>query len=239
MVMRPIRFPDFDDGELTPVDALMRCPPAEQVAAAIRSGICPNERFFDRFLPYELRCVSGQFWTPLPVALRVAQWLDAEGVETVVDVGSGAGKFCVAAALASRCTFIGVEQRPRFVAAARALAGLFGVSDRARFVSGTLGSGVLPVADAYYLYNPFGENLFGPEEHLDEDVELCNERYERDIAFMERFFAQAPDGTLVVKYNGFGGQMPFSYDELHVARDLPNLLRMWRKRAPEPADPMT
>lgn len=237
MEKRVIRFPDFDDADLTPVDALLRSPPAEHVADAIRSGIRPNERFFDRFLPYDVRCVSEQFWTPLPVALRVAEWLDAEGAETVVDVGSGAGKFCVAAALASRCTFIGIEQRPRFVAVARALAELFGVSDRVHFVSGALDSGVLPVADAYYLYNPFGENLFGPEEHLDEDVELSHARYDRDIAFMEGFFDRAPAGTLVVKYNGFGGQMPFSYDELRVARDLPNLLRMWRKGAPLPHDP--
>jgi hypothetical protein len=125
------------------------------------------------------------------------------------------------------------------LAVARALAELFGVSGRVQFVSGILGSDVLPVADAYYLYNPFGENLFGPEEHLDEDVELGAARYERDIAFMEDFFDRAPEGTLAVKYNGFGGQMPFSYDELRVARDLPNPLRMWRKGAPEPADPMT
>jgi predicted RNA methylase len=165
------------------------------------------------------------------VALRVAAWLDQAGARTVVDVGSGAGKFCVAAALASRCSFTGIEQRPRFVEQARALACLFRVDDRVRFLQGDLNGGQLPAADAYYLYNPFGENLYDADEHLGDDVELSLARYRRDIALMQRFFERAPIGTLVVKYNGFGGRMPPSYEDILVDREMPNVLRMWRKRS--------
>jgi len=204
-------------------------PSAEQVAAAIASGRCQDERVFDRFLNSAMRIVSDLHWTPLVVALRTAEWLNQLEVETVVDVGSGAGKFCVATALATRCKFIGVEQRPRLVHAARALAETFGVSDRVQFIEGTLDDGAVPGADAYYLFNPFGENLFGPEDHIDEDVELGNERYERDIAAMESFLKQQPVGTYLIKYNGFGGRVPPTYDAVRSALDLPNLLRVWRK----------
>jgi SAM-dependent methyltransferase len=204
-------------------------PSARWVAEAVRKGICPNERAFDQFLPRELRIVSGQHWTPLFVALRVAKWLDQVGAKTVVDIGSGAGKFCVATALATRCDFTGLEQRPRFVEAARALAQKFGVDDRVRFVERTLSQHAIPAADAYYLYNPFGENLFGPDEHLDAEVELSEDRYLRDVALAEAFFDQARVGTYVIKYNGFGGRMPSSYEEILVDRELPNLLRMWQK----------
>lgn len=196
---------------------------------AIRSGICPSDRIFDRFLPYDLRRVSGQHWTPLAVALRVAEWLSFAGVKEVVDLGSGAGKFCVAAAVASRCSFVGIEQRPQFVDAARALAHVFGVENRVQFVHATLSRGTIPLAEAYYLYNPFGENLFGPDEHLGDDVELSPERYQRDIVQTEEFFEAAPSGTVVIKYNGFGGRMPPSYEEVLVDREMPNALRMWRK----------
>src|SRR5690606_17269718 len=118
------------DADVTPVDGLGRGPSAPEIAMAIRSGQCRSDRVFDRFLPYDLRRVSGQHWTPLVVALRVAEWLNIAGVRHVVDLGSGAGKFCVAAAIASRCSFVGVEQRPRFVDAARALAHSFGVENR-------------------------------------------------------------------------------------------------------------
>jgi len=223
------RFVDDEDSEVTSLEAIARGPSAEQVAEAIRSGICPSDRFFDQFFPYDLQRVSGQHWTQLSVALRVAEWLTGASVKSVVDVGSGAGKFCVAAALASRCSFIGIEQRPRLVEAARALARIFDVDDRVRFVEAAISHSVVPAADAYYLYNPFGENLFGSAERLGDDVELGLERYERDIAFMEEFFERAPVGIYVIKYNGFGGRMPRSYDEVIVDRAMPNMLRMWRK----------
>jgi SAM-dependent methyltransferase len=229
MKRRPPRFADDDDSEDIWLEAIARGPSAQQVAEAIRSGICPSDRFFDQFLPYDLRRVSGQHWTQLSVAMRVAEWLVGAGVRNVVDIGSGAGKFCVAAALACRCSFIGIEQRPRLVAAARAIARLFDVDDRIRFVEAAIDHSVIPPADAYYLYNPFGENLFGPAEGLGNDVELGPQRFDRDVAVIEQFFEAAPVGTYVIKYNGFGGRMPGSYDEVGADREMPNPLRMWRK----------
>ncbi len=218
------------DADVTPIDATYRGPSAALIAKAIRSGICPSDRIFDRFLPYDLRLVSQEHWTPLVVALRVAEWLNLVGIRDVVDLGSGAGKFCVAAAIRSQCSFSGVEQRPRFVEAARALAHAFGVDDRVRFSTGALSRETIPTADAYYLFNPFEENLFGSDEHLGEDVELSPERYQRDIAFVKRFFEEeAPVGTYVIEYNGFGGRMPPSYETVLVDREMPNVLRMWRK----------
>lgn len=210
------------------VERILNGPSAQEIGDALAARECPDERYFDRFLPYDLRIVSGQYWTPLAVALRVAEWLDRlEEVQTVVDIGSGAGKFCVATALATDCTFVGIEQRLRLVEAARELAEAFGVADRVRFIHGALSEDVVPAADAYYLYNPFGENLFGPEDHLDEDVELGQQRYERDIAMTEALLEQAPIGTYLIKYNGFGGRVPYGYDPVRTALDLPNRLRIW------------
>lgn len=205
-------------------------PTARELAQALRAGSCPADYAFDRFLPHELlRVVSGQYWTPLVVAARAAAWFAALDVRTVVDIGSGAGKFCVAAALSGRCHFIGLEHRPRLVDASRMLSQVFDVEDQVRFVEGTLDESSVPVADAYYLYNPFGENLFGSFDHLDEDVELGEERYDRDIAAVEELLRRAHVGTCVLTYNGFGGQIPPTYREVRVEYDLPSVLRLWRK----------
>jgi predicted RNA methylase len=187
------------------------------------------DRSFDRFLPEPLRRVSGQYWTPLEVVMRAATWFDDLGVRSVVDIGSGAGKFCVASALVGerRCT--GVEHRPRLVRAAEELARRFRVDDRVSFVVGAVGHADLPPADAYYLYNPFGENVFGPSCQLDGEVELSRERYAHDVAAVESFFRRCPPGTFVVTYNGFGGRVPAAFEETRVDRELPNVLRMWRK----------
>jgi predicted RNA methylase len=213
-----IRF-DADATQLSP----------RRVAEAIRAGNV-TDRAFDRFLADEHEAISAVHWTPVAVALRVARWLEELEVKTVVDVGAGVGKFCVASALAgSSCHFIGVEQRPRFVEAARALAELFEVTNRVEFVEGSLGEAPLPDAEAFYLYNPFGENLFEPEDHLDTEVELNDERYARNVADVEDLLHHARVGTYVITYNGFGGRVPDTYKEVRVDRWLPNLLKMWRK----------
>jgi len=202
---------------------------AQRVAEALRTGSCPADRAFDRFLPDELRVVSGQYWTPLRVAKRAAEWLDDLRMRSVVDIGSGAGKFCIAAALVGDCRFTGLEQRSSLVASARALARAFDVADRVRFVEGKLGEVATPVADAYYLYNPFGEYFFGSSQYVDTGVAFSDERCAHDVAAVEELLRRAPAGTCVLTYNGFGGRVPASYEQIRVDRTLPNALRLWRK----------
>ena len=65
----------------------MKCA-AQYLAEMMRTGSCPNDRSFDRFLPEPLRLVSPEYWTPLAVAKRAADWLEDLGIRTVVDIGS-------------------------------------------------------------------------------------------------------------------------------------------------------
>jgi predicted RNA methylase len=173
--------------------------------------------------------LSGQYWTPLVVAARAAEWLDQLKVQTLVDIGSGTGKFCVAAALLGNVQFTGIEQRLRLVDASRQLVGIFELNQRINFLHSTFGEAPIPKADAYYMYNPFGENLFGLEDRLDDDVELSGARYLRDVAAVERLLRDASVGTFLLTYNGFGGELPADYREVRVDRELPSVLRMWRK----------
>src|SRR4051812_18571180 len=74
-----------------------------QVAEALGAGMRLTDASFDQFLFDPLRALSSQHWTPLAVAARAAEWFEQRNIRTVVDIGSGAGKFCVAAALAGHC----------------------------------------------------------------------------------------------------------------------------------------
>ncbi len=204
---------------------------ARLVAASMRVGGSPANATFDRFLSEELRSVSEQYWTPLPVVRRAAAWLAAARVRTVVDIGSGAGKFCVATALLAPCRFIGLEQRASLVTSARELAALFGVDDRVTFVNGAFGLAPTPVGDCYYLFNPFGDYAFESPRYADA-VESSEETYKRDVYAVVRFLSRAPFGTFVLTYNGFGGQLPPSYEQVRVDLSFPRALRLWRKRRP-------
>ena len=204
-------------------------PSPERLAAAMRTSTLPPDILFDRFYPEDIRLVSSLYWSPLAIAVRVARWMVEFELETLVDIGSGAGKLCVAGALAGPGRYIGLEHRPRLVAAARDLARVFGVEDRVCFLEGALGDSATPVADAYYLYNPFGENNYRPNGQLDADVELSHDRFKRDIARVESLLKSAPIGTCAIVYNGFGGHTPPNYRELRIHRTGSANLCIYRK----------
>ncbi len=194
------------------------------------AGMGTPDSVFDRCLDERMQALSAQHWTPFAVAARAAEWLETARVRTVLDIGSGVGKFCVAAALASRCHFTGLEQRLPLIACARSLARSFGVENRTYFIHGALGAARLPNVDAYYLYNPFEENILGSAQHIDESVALGPGRRARDLALLHALLGRAPGGTYVLTYNGFGGSLPASYRQVRIARDLPNELCLWRKK---------
>lgn len=202
---------------------------ARQFAEAFQTDSCPADRGFDRFLPERLRVVSPLYWSPLAVAQRSAEWFTDAGVHSVVDIGSGAGKFCVAGALFGQCRFTGLEQRPFLVRSARALARLFDVNDRVRFVDGALGTVPAPIADAYYFFNPFGDYSFGFGHLADMNGECSDARRTHDVAAAEQLLRRAAVGTWVLTFNGFGGRMPGGYDLVRVDWELPGALRLWRK----------
>ncbi len=210
--------PALDRGELR-----------QRIVAALRARRAVPDAAFDGFLPPALQLVAAQHWTPIEVALQVARWLDRYRVAHLVDVGAGAGKLAVAAALAGRFRVTGVEQRASLVATARALAHEFAVDDRVTFVAQVVGAAPLPAADAYYLYNPFAENLFEWPHQVDQTVELTAARFARDVAAAEVFLAALPPGALVVTYNGFGGVMPTNLEQLELDRGLPSELALWRR----------
>src|SRR4029077_8901586 len=74
------------------------------VAAASRH-IPSSDDEFDSAYDKQIRELSEQHWTPLWVAARVAHLLTRSGATRVLDVGSGAGKFCIVGALSTDAEF--------------------------------------------------------------------------------------------------------------------------------------
>ena len=216
--------------QAAPVDSSSRKCAAQYLAEIMRTGSCPKDRLFDRFMPEPLRLVSPEYWTPLAVARRSAEWLEDFGIRTVVDIGSGAGKFCVAGALFGKCRFIGLEKYSSLVTSARALADLFDLTDRVSFLAGALGSATTPVGDAYYFFNPFGEYWLGADYPLEAGAEFTDTRHADDVAAAEDLLRRAPVGTWILTYNGFGGRVPAGYELVRVDWELRGVLRLWRKQ---------
>jgi SAM-dependent methyltransferase len=205
---------------------------AAMIARAIRAGMNLPDTLFDAVLEHEHRSRSTMFWTPVAVACEAARWLTHFGARSVLDVGSGVGKFAVLAALAqSQLTVIGVEHRASLVRAARTLAQQFLLDGRVRFIEGEYASAALPHCDALYLFNPFGENLFDDGEQLDDSVARSFDRFREDSRAVTEQLKRAPIGALLCTYNGFGGKLPQSFELLRHSDEYRCPLRLWRKRS--------
>ena len=189
----------------------------DDIISTFRSGKLPDDVSFDKFIKSGAG-PSQLHWTPVGVAFTVASWLKEFGASSLVDIGSGVGKLCVAAAMSGDSTFIGIEQRPHLVSVARELAKTYDVEPRVSFIEGVFGEVDTPSASAYYFYNPFGENIISRDMHIDETVELTKARYAREVSYAKQFIEDVPSGTLIITYNGFGGVMPEKLKQLKMDR---------------------
>ena len=131
---------------------------------------------------------------------------------------------------------MGLEQRPFLIQSARALAHLFDMNDRVRFVDGALGTVPTPIAEAYYFFNPFGNYSFGVERLANMGDEFSEASRADDVAAAEQLLRRAAVGTWVLTFNGFGGRIPEGYDLARVDWELPAALRMWKKTRWRPSN---
>lgn len=209
--------------------SMARLETAQAVSTALRNHLPLEDDVFDSLLPEPLGDRSSLYWTPLSVIEMASQWLTEAGARTVLDVGSGPGKFVVATALLSDLFVTGVEHRAALHAAAQGLVEILGAGDRVRLVHAPIDEVDMTQFDALYLFNPFGENLFAEEEQLDKTVALSEARYHEDVARMESTLERAPTGTLFLTYHGFGGRIPGSYFPMKSDFAGSDVLRLWRK----------
>jgi predicted RNA methylase len=198
------------------------------VRDALKRRLAVPDVVFDAVYPCWAQEVSHRFWTPVHVAVDAATALRRAGATHVLDVGSGVGKFAVVAALAAGLNVTGVEHRPQLVASARSAAARYQAS--VRFVCARIEEVDARAFDAFYLFNPFGENLVGADEQLDDAVTLSSKRFAEDVTLVERWLEDAPAGTSLVTYNGFGGRIPGSYRMTSSQPSGRHFVRLWRKR---------
>jgi SAM-dependent methyltransferase len=197
------------------------------IARSLRAGALVADRVFDDVFPLEARAPSHVYWTPVEVAVRAASLLVREPGATILDIGSGVGKFCIVAAAASNARVRGIEHRPHLVDIARQAAAKIGVSPT--FDDTAIDAQDAGAIDGFYLFNPFAENLCIAADCLDATVELSEARFRSDVGATRRLFERARIGARVVTYCGFGGAMPEEFELL--ARELcgGGKLELWVK----------
>jgi predicted RNA methylase len=186
----------------------------------------PDARF-DRVYPVYVQKSSDLHWTPVAVAKRAAQMLVTGPRSRILDIGSGAGKFCIVAALTTRGEFVGIEQRPYLVEAAKAAVARWEVQ-RVLFVMSNMAKIDWRQFSGFYLFNPFYEHVSEPTR-IDNLIQYSKFQYERYLDIVKNRLRLAARGTRVVTYYGFGGEMPIGYKlELHEPQES-DALELWVK----------
>jgi SAM-dependent methyltransferase len=201
-----------------------------RIGHALRSGQLVDDRVFDEVFPREAQARSSLYWTPVEVAVRAANLLADRSGATILDVGSGIGKFCIVAAAAVNADVRGLEHRPHFIEVAREAAAKIGVTPT--FHGGSIDEEDAAAIDGFYFFNPFGENLCSARDRLDGTVELNEDRFWSDVAATSRLLARARVGARVVTYCGFGGDMPAGFVRAMGERCAGGRLELWIKQAP-------
>jgi SAM-dependent methyltransferase len=201
-----------------------------RIARALRTGALVADRVFDEIFPPAARARSSVYWTPVEVAVRAANMLADRAGATILDIGSGVGKFCIVAAAAVNAHAHGIEHRPHLVDIAREAAAKIGVSPT--FDGGTIEEQDAASIDGFYLYNPFAENLCQGMDRLDNTVELSAQRFSRDIEATELLLSRARVGARVVTYCGFGGDMPEDFARAGQELRGGGRLELWVKQHP-------
>ncbi|MEP6955658.1 MAG: class I SAM-dependent methyltransferase [Chthoniobacterales bacterium] len=183
-------------------------PSADESAGEDDPTSLEDERF-DLIYPPEIRELSSIFWTPVRIAAEAAKLLIDRPDLRVLDVGCGPGKFCLVAAQLTEAHFCGVEQRPELVAAARAAAARLQLSEVEFLLTNVVDTRFADY-DAFYLFNPFEENMFDGHK-IDSRVPLSIELFKRYTSHVAAQLGLLPRGTRVVTYMGYADEIPACY----------------------------
>ena len=196
--------------------------------ARLRQGLWVDDSRFDQIFPEWARGLSTVHWTPVAVAVRAAELLVRSPGTRVLDVGAGVGKFCLVGSLVTEGTFYGIEACSLFVHAARATAERLQMRGT-RFLHGNMMALDWGRFDAFYLYNPFADNLESLLESQDSPLGVDPRLFDAYVRFAREQLQAARVGTRVATYHGLGGAMPPSYRlEYEGEREL-EWLEVWTK----------
>lgn len=180
----------------------------------------------DALYPVKIRMLSCTHWTPVDVAKKAIAFLDQEGGSAVLDLGSGAGKFCLVAAANSKAIITGVEQRENLVQVSRKLAVKYQLH-QVDFIHGDLKNLDFTNYNAFYFFNSFEENI-NLKDKMDKDNSINFEQYHTYIKLLREKLTGVKSGTRIVTYCGDAAEIPENY--LLVKSSNKGKLRFWEKK---------
>ena len=181
----------------------------------------------DHLYPKSIQLLAQRHWTPLNITQMVVEFLTPQKDVKVLDIGSGVGKFCLAAGYYKpHATFFGVEQRKDLVSHAEFARKFLGLRN-VHFLHQNLTELDFRQYDHFYFYNSFYENLTNTEK-IDNNIECTPELYDYYNQKLYDKLDKMRAGTRLATFHSLEDNIPPNYQLLEARSS--NLLKFWIKR---------
>lgn len=185
-----------------------------------------EDPLFNTVYPLHIKKLSERHWTPVEVAKLAADYLVDQQKCKVLDIGSGAGKFCLIGAASTKGHFYGVEQRKELVKLSQRIAKKHQIPN-VQFMHANITEISFSNYDAFYFYNPFYENVDN-SVLIDTKIVLDEKLYIKYSEYVEHQLKKTPKGTRLVTYWSKWLEIPEEFDLEFTAYN--GELNFWEKK---------
>ncbi|MDA8972394.1 class I SAM-dependent methyltransferase [bacterium] len=192
----------------------------------IEKGISMKDDDFDGIYPEEVRPMAFTHFTPIEIAIRAAKFLVQKSGTKVLDIGSGAGKFCMIGSVCTNGHFTGVEQRDNLHLLAEQIFKKYQLKN-INFINSNINQIEFSNYEAFYFFNPFYENIIQFEK-IDDAIDVKNDLYDEYSNYVKNQLDLMPLGTRLVTFFSAYDEVPISYQL--ISKDDRQKISMWEKK---------
>jgi SAM-dependent methyltransferase len=181
---------------------------------------------FDALYPLSIQTLAKHHWTPLSVAMKAARFLAGDEKVKILDIGSGVGKFCLAAAQHTpNAAYYGVEQRQNLIYYAEAAKNKLHLQN-VSFIHGNFTQLDFRKYDHFYFYNAFYENLAGTDK-IDDSIDYSTELYVYYNRYLYKQLQKKEKGNRLCTLCSLENEVPPDFQIIHS--DIGAQLKFWMK----------
>ncbi len=191
----------------------------------IRLNINITDDDFNLIYPPTISRLAKNHWTSVAVAKVASEYLVDRPGTRVLDIGSGAGKFCLVGASNTQGHFTGVEQRAGLVNLCKGLAHSYSIQN-VKFIHANITEIDFKKYDSFYFYNSFYENI-NQANRIDDSVPLDRDLYHHYSTYLVAQLSALPIGTRLVTNCSPITSIPGCFRLQYSLRG--GLLRFWEK----------
>lgn len=203
---------------------------AEDLRQSLAAGWPASDDAFDRIYPISVRKLLSTYASPVAACRRAAAFLAGGSAEqAILDVGSGAGKFCLIGALTTTASYSGLDARPFLVDAATNATGALRAS-RTGFTTGHLFALDWRCFNGLYLDEPFSA-LIDSSLRSAPTLPASVWDYDKAVEEANKILGDMPLQTRVATYGEACVEFPEGYELIEEERIGEKPLRLWLRVA--------